>query len=255
MCYSGLVQEDWRAFVKRTGLTLSLPAFFELFVNRKADPAEYRLPRGFELEFSHLGSEEDRAIKAQIDEHPKAQTAKLETGLFALRKRLSDGERTLAVKETKAAVESKRIATNKIQQALGKLALLKDDRKHANDYRIFPRSCAPMVVMRAAKKLLVPPRYLLRQPGAPAFMDDKLSGNYNTRRDNLTRSWRRQFGVSHALMPVKGFFRKCHRPGWQQPGPALQSPARADHADRVPVFGVGRPEVKGDTAELCGGDR
>jgi putative SOS response-associated peptidase YedK len=37
-------------------------------------------------------------------------------------------------------------------------------------------------------------------------MDDKLSGNYNARRDNLTRFWRNQFGVTHALMVIDSFY-------------------------------------------------
>jgi hypothetical protein len=57
------------------------------------------------------------------------------------------------------------------------------------------------------EKVMVPARYLLRQPGKPAFMDDKLSGNYNARRDNLTKFWRREFGATHAVMAIQSFYR------------------------------------------------
>jgi len=80
-----------------------------------------------------------------------------------------------------------------------KLSLLTDEKPHSNDFRIFPRNYAPIILMRDGQKLMVPARYLLRQPGKPAFMDDKLSGNYNARRDNLTKFWRQQFGSTHAV--------------------------------------------------------
>ena len=53
---------------------------------------------------------------------------------------------------------------------------------------------------------MAPARYLLRQPGKPAFMDDKLSGNYNARRDNLTKFWRKEFGTTHVVMAIRSFY-------------------------------------------------
>jgi putative SOS response-associated peptidase YedK len=93
-----------------------------------------------------------------------------------------------------------------VQQALGRRALLRDDRPDPDDYRIFPGSYAPIIVMRDRQRVLIPARYLLRQPGAPAFMDRKLSGNYNARRDNLAKFWRKEFGVTHAVMVIESFF-------------------------------------------------
>jgi hypothetical protein len=95
------------------------------------------------------------------------------------KKRLADAERTLAIKEIKTASESKRIAATKITQPLQKLALVSANRPHANDYRIFPRNYAAYILVPDGEQVLVPARYLLRQPGGSPFMDDKLSGNYN----------------------------------------------------------------------------
>ncbi len=50
------------------------------------------------------------------------QTVELEQELFKQRKRLADADRTLLTKTTKAATQSKRIATAKVEWALGKLA-------------------------------------------------------------------------------------------------------------------------------------
>jgi putative SOS response-associated peptidase YedK len=69
--------------------------------------------------------------------------------------------------------------------------------------------------MRSDEKVMVPARYLLRQPGKPAFMDDKLSGNYNARRDNLTKFWRREFGTTHAVMAITSFYENVVGPNGQ----------------------------------------
>ena len=206
MCYSAMVIADWKVFLRETGILMSLPEFHELMQRRIDDPAGVRLPRGFDLEFREPHTPEEHAIRDLSDRYRSTQTSRLETEIFAQRKRLADAERKLAARPTRAAAESKRIATGKVQQLLGNLALLKDERPHVNDYRIFPKSYAPIVVVRDGRKVLVPARYLLRQPGAPAVMDERLSGNYNARRDNLTRFWRNQFGVTHALLVIDSFF-------------------------------------------------
>jgi putative SOS response-associated peptidase YedK len=215
MCYSAQVESKWRRHVRDMEARIALSDFRELAQLRLADPGRYRLPRGFDLEFADPQSDEEGEIKGLIDEYRKAQTSKLETETFTQKKRLADAERKLAVKETKAASESKRIAATKITQALQKLALVSDNRPHPNDYRIFPRNYAPIILMRDREKVMVPARYLLRQPEKPAFMDDKLSGNYNARRDNLTKFWRKEFGTTHAVMAITSFFENVVGPDGQ----------------------------------------
>jgi putative SOS response-associated peptidase YedK len=206
MCYSAQVESKWKRHVRDMEARIAYSDFLELARLRLADPTQYRLPRGFDLEFADPQNDEERTIKGLSDQYRKAQITILETEIFAQKKRLADAERKLAGKETKAATESKRIAETKVKQAMGKLALLTDDRPHSNDYRIFPRSYAPIILVRNGEKVMVPARYLLRQPGKPAFMDDKLSGNYNARRDNLTKFWRREFGATHAVMAIRSFY-------------------------------------------------
>jgi putative SOS response-associated peptidase YedK len=215
MCYSAQIESKWKRHVREMEAKLLLSEIRELMQNRLADPSQYRLPRGFDLEFAEPQNEEERVIKGLIDQYRKTQATKLETEIFTQRKRQADAERKLAVKATKAATESKRIAETKVKQALGKLALVTDDRPHSNDYRIFPRSYAPIILMRNGEKAMVPARYLLRQPGKAPFMDDKLSGNYNARRDNLTKFWRQQFGATHAVMAVESFYENVTGAGGQ----------------------------------------
>jgi putative SOS response-associated peptidase YedK len=206
MCYSAQIESKWKRYVRDMEAQISLPDFHELAQRRLADPSQHRLPRGFDLEFAEPQTDDERAIKDLTDQFRSAQVARLETEIFAQKKRLADADRKLAVKETKAAIESKRIAGTKVNQLLGKLALLTDYKAHVDDYRIFPRNYAPIILMRGGRKVMVPARYLLRQPGKPPFMDDKLSGNYNARRDNLTRFWRPQFGTTHAVMAIESFY-------------------------------------------------
>jgi putative SOS response-associated peptidase YedK len=215
MCYSAQIESKWKRHVREMEAKMLLSDFRELLQLRLAEPSKYRLPRGFDLEFADPQNDEERAIKGLSDQYRKAQVTKLETEIFAQKKRLADADRKLAVKETKAASESKRIAETKVRQAMGKLALLTDDKPHSNDYRIFPRSYAPIILMRDGAKVMVPARYLLRQPGKPPFMDDKLSGNYNARRDNLTKFWRQQFGAAHAVMAVESFYENVTGPDGQ----------------------------------------
>ena len=200
-----MLVQDWEEWCRRNGTSLSLLEFIKLTEGRLSKPTEYQLPRGFDPEFRNATSPEELRIKSLSDQYRKEQTTKLETEVFTQRKRLVDAERKLATKETAASLESKRIASNKVMQAMGKLALLRDDKKHGNGYRIFPRSHTPIVLMQDGKKVMVPVRYLLRQPWAPALMDHKLSGNYNARRDNLTKFWKVQFSKTHAVMLVRSF--------------------------------------------------
>jgi putative SOS response-associated peptidase YedK len=213
MCYSAQVESNWKHYVREMEARWDLPAFHELMQLRVATPALYRLPRGLDLEFADPQTAAERTIKGLIDQYRKAQVTKVETEIFTQRKRLADAERNLGVKETKAATESKRIAGTKIEQAMVKLSRLTADKPHSGDYRIFPKSYAPIILNRGGEKVMVPARYLLRQPGKPAFMDDKLSGNYNARRDNLTKFWRNEFGATHAVMAIQSFYENVQQDG------------------------------------------
>jgi hypothetical protein len=58
-------------------------------------------------------------MKAWIDRYSEEQATKLEQDLFKQRSRLADAERTLQTKVTKAATESRRTASDKIDGTLG----------------------------------------------------------------------------------------------------------------------------------------
>ncbi len=166
--------------------------------------------------FSEPETDEEREIKALIDAFDAEQATKLEQELFKQRKRLADAERTLHTKTTKAALESKRIAGEKVEWCLGKLNDLRRTDLNDEDHRIFPGWYAPVLVERAGRRIVVPMRYQCRLAGKPAFYDTKYPGTYNARRDNLEGFWKDQFGSHHAIMVATAFYENVSRHRMEQ---------------------------------------
>jgi putative SOS response-associated peptidase YedK len=141
-----------------------------------------------------------------IERFNKAQATKLEAQLFEQRARLVYAERLLQTKTTKAATESKRIATNKIEAALRRLDDLRRTEPKDRDARIFPAHYAPVIVVEHGERVVKPMRYQCRPAGKPAFYDTEYPGLYNARRDNLEGFWKELFGYSHGLLVVNAFY-------------------------------------------------
>jgi putative SOS response-associated peptidase YedK len=175
-----------------------------------------RIPRSVERWFDAPRTDKERQVKAFIDQYRNAEIAKLEKEAFAQKKRLADAERTLATKPTKAAAESKRIAGNKIEQALTRLDRLKAEKPHPAEARIFPMHYAPVVTQVGERRLMRLARYHCRKPGAFPSVDRELPGLYNARRDSLGKYWKELFGFSHGVMLVESFFENVQREGKNQ---------------------------------------
>jgi putative SOS response-associated peptidase YedK len=162
--------------------------------------------------FAEPANDAERRIKALIDRFDAEQETRLTQELFAQRKRLADAERTLQAKTTKKALEDRRIATSKIDWALGKLAALRRVELVDEDSRIFPGWYAPVMVWEDGRRVVKPMRYQCRPAGAPAFYDTKFPGTYNARRDNLEGSfWKNLFGRTHGIMVANAFFENVSR--------------------------------------------
>ena len=73
-----------------------------------------------------------------------------EQEVFKQKKRLADAERKLKVKETKAALNERRVATSKIEASLERIALLNGTQPHEDDNRIFPMTYAPIILSATA---------------------------------------------------------------------------------------------------------
>ena len=210
MCYSAQVRHDYKLYVRQYGADIDIKQFVRLYWERQQG-SKAKIPKAMDAAFADPRTDDERAIKAMIDAWDREQASKLEQELFKQRKRLADAERTLQVKTTKAATESKRIATAKVEWALGKLADLRRTTLVDEDARIFPGWYAPVLVAEGGRRVLKPMRYQCRPAGKPAFYDTKFPGTYNARRDSLETFWSGQFGVSHAIVVLNAFFENVSR--------------------------------------------
>ena len=220
MCYSAQLQAAYLRYLRETGAQMDLDQFVEIFGARVAD-SSIRIPRAIERWFDQplfqdTRTEQELKIKGFIDQWRSTEITRLEREAFAQKKRLADAERTLATKVTKAATESQRIATQKIELALTRLDRLKAVQPHPAEARIFPLHFAPIVMQVGGQRIMRLARYHCRLPGEAAFIDRKLPGLYNARRDSLGKYWRGLFGLSHAVMLVDSFFENVDRDGKNQ---------------------------------------
>lgn len=204
MCYSAQVQDAYDKYVRHWGADIDFDAFVKLYF---ADiGGKKKTPKAMDAWFANPKSEVERQIKQAIDTRNQEQATKLEQELFKQKKRLADAERTLQAKTTKKAVEDKRISSEKIEWALGKLSDIRRTTFIDEDARIFPQWYAPVIVMENGRKIIKPMRYQCRVGGSPASNDFKFPGTYNARRDNLEGFWRRQFGYTHGILIVNAFY-------------------------------------------------
>ena len=210
MCYSAIVWANYKKYVREFGAQLSIDDFSKLLFARQTN-AKIKLPRTMVTAFAEPSNAAEREIKAAIDTFDAAETTRLEHELFAQRKRLADAERDLLAKTTKAATDSKRIATDKIERAMARLADIRRTEPKDRDSRIFPGSYAPVMIMEHGKLVVKPMRYQCRPAGKPAFYDTKYPGTFNARRDNLTKFWKGQFGYSHGVVGVNAFYENVNR--------------------------------------------
>lgn len=204
MCYSAQIRAEYRDFTRMFGATIGIREFVDLFYRRQQ--AKLKIPKGMEAAFEHPATPEEFEIKGYIDAYRSDRATALEQELFAQRKRLADAERTLLTKQTKTALESRRIATTKIDKLRQDLSDLRRTEPLERDSRIFPLVYAPVMVVQAGKKVVLPMRYQCRPAGKPASYDVEYNGTYNARRDNLEGFWRKQFGYTHGVIIIDAFY-------------------------------------------------
>ncbi|MGA9422107.1 MAG: SOS response-associated peptidase family protein [Rhodanobacteraceae bacterium] len=210
MCYSAQIQADYRKYVRLWGADIDLREFHRLYWDR-SQGARIKIPKAMDAAFANPANKDEQAIKALIDAWDAQEASRLEQDLFRQRKRLADAERVLSTKPTKAAAESRRIASAKVAWILGKLAALRRSEPLDEDARIFPGWYAPVMLVREGRRVVMPMRYQCRSAGKPASCDRKFPGTYNARRDNLEGFWKKQFGHTHAIMVVNAFFENVSR--------------------------------------------
>jgi putative SOS response-associated peptidase YedK len=207
MCYSAQIKANYGEYVRQFGAHMSIGDFVELFYHRQTN-SRIKVPKSLRAEFAEPHSDEERTIAELIEAFNAAQTTKLEQELFRQRKRLADAERALQTKTTKAAQESRRIASSKIEWAKGKLDDLRRGELTGEDARIFPGWYAPVIISEGERLVVKPMRYQCR---LAAFYDTKFPGTYNARRDSLEKFWKGQFGTLHGILVANAFYENVNR--------------------------------------------
>jgi putative SOS response-associated peptidase YedK len=211
MCYSAQIEADYKKYVKLFGAALSIREFADLYWEHGG--RELKLPLAVEAAFSNAQTDDERNIQALIAENKALRATKLEQELFKQRARLVDAERILETKTTKAATESKRIASDKIDTVVRRLADLKRSTLKDSDSRIYPGWYAPVMIVQDGKRVVVPMRYRCRLPGWTEETEKEKPGTYNARKNNLQRVWGKLFGYNHGIIIVNRFYENVDRDG------------------------------------------
>ncbi len=153
--------------------------------------------------FRHKLTQALRLIEQLSRHHMHYQAFPLQ---FAFDLEQADAERSLKSKKTKKAREDMRIATEKIERHLERLANLYRTKPSETDSQIFPKNYAPVILDESGKRWIRPMRYTCRLTGKPANYDVRYPGTYNARRDNLKGFWSDVYGQQHAILVVSSFF-------------------------------------------------
>jgi len=208
MCYSAKIAADYKAYVRKYGAKVDYEAFRKMLGFRLAD-TRIIIPKGVLDAFksSDMDTADAQACRDLVIQIAKADATRWEQQLFEQKTRFNEAEKKLAVKETKSALESRRISGDKIQQAQRKLEDLQRTEAKEIDQRIYPGSFCPVLIHdEAGQSWVRPMRYLLRPPGFPASFDRQYPGCYNARRDSLSGFWKNTFGKHHAIVVAEAFF-------------------------------------------------
>jgi putative SOS response-associated peptidase YedK len=211
MCYSAQILADYRRYIRRFGAHMSLEDFAQLYLGLVEGSSKVKTPKAMDAAFLESTDDGVAGIRQLIEQYNTTKTVSLEQELFAQRARLVAAERTLLTKTTKAATESKRIATDKIDATLGRLEDITRKESEPRDSRIFPGYFAPVLIVENGQRVVKPMRYQCRIAGKPANYDVKYPGTYNARRDSLNGFWKPCFGYTHGIMLVDVFYENVLR--------------------------------------------
>jgi putative SOS response-associated peptidase YedK len=210
MCYSAQIRAEYKKYVRAFGATIDIKQYVEIYWQRQQNKA-IKIPRTIDFDFLGSKDGEEGELAKLIAGYNQAQTLASEQELFKQRKRLADAERSLSVKTTKAAQESQRIATDKIERLREKLDDLRRHTIKPRDGRFFPQWYAPVMICEEGRYVVKLMRYQCRPAGKPANYDVRYPGTFNARRDNLQKFWKGQFGHTHGLLIADSFYENVTR--------------------------------------------
>jgi putative SOS response-associated peptidase YedK len=209
MCYSAQVYADFRKY-ERFGGVLNLREFVKVFWERKKNGDWIKkIPKAMRDSFQNPRNDGEReAHDAALDAY-RGATLDLEAVIAKQTERLAKAEAVLSsAKPTKKAANDKRVATNEIAKARGKLAELGETASKDGFGRIWPGYYCPVLIRdpETGERSIVPMRYRLRLRGWTAKDELVKPGTYNARRDKLSTVWREQFGHTHGIVIASRFY-------------------------------------------------
>lgn len=210
MCYSAMVVQSWRTYMRDYGARISIRDFAKLYGYKPERRS--KTPKAMDVNLLDPQSDEEAQIRDLILAQNKSNLEKWEQELFKQRKRLADAERILGSgKITKKAQEDQRIATAKTEQLLGWINDTKRTELKAKDSRIYPGTYAPVMVWEDGQRVIKPMRYQCRMQGWTEKVERQYPGTYNARRDRLEESWSKHFGIKHGMLLVTAFYENVAR--------------------------------------------
>lgn len=212
MCYSAMVYAEIKTLERKLGIRIDPDWYAEEFwIKKGKDPYRRpKAPRALELEALAHGPPR---IAGAIREADQAEIDRLTQEVFAQRKRVADGQRTLQSRDTRKAREDVRIGTNKAEAAMRRLDELKKPESASGLGRIYPGYYCPVLVKENGRYVVRPMRYQCRMPDWNEVIERKYPGTYNARRDKLETSWRKVFGFSHGVVLATAFYEHVERDG------------------------------------------
>lgn len=210
MCYSAMVEQNAKKLGLRYKARIQTDLYDDLF-DRRLKGEKLLINKAMEYPFVHgQTTMQEKGIGAKIRKWHELEAKRLEEALVAQKTRLENALRSLEKKETKKALEDKRIATNKIEK------FISDIEKHRNldvvtegENRIFPLHYMSMLCLdEKGEKVIRPVRYLMRPHNKDERFDAKFNGCYNARYDSLESVpwWSDSFGKRHGIILVKKFY-------------------------------------------------
>lgn len=210
MCYSAMVVQSWRTYMRDYGARISIRDFAKLYGYKPERRS--KTPKAMDANLLDPQSEEEARIRDLILAQNKGNLEKWEKELFKQRKRLADAERILGSgKVTKKAQGDQRIATAKTEQLLGWINDIKRTEPKARDSRIYPGTYAPVMVWEDGQRVIKPMRYRCRMQGWTEEVENQYPRTYNARRDRLEESWSKHFGIKHGMLLVTSFYENVAR--------------------------------------------
>lgn len=207
MCYSALIEADYRRYVRQWGADVSYPDFVDLWLRKRRDGGVAKVPRAVGLAFAGAVAPAEQAVYRAFLDASAREATEAASALAAQQARLAAAEARLASpRPTKKAAEDARIAGKRIRELEARLAALRDPAARPGDARFFPGQFVPVLVSEGGRRVVRPMRYRCRPFHVDARFDVEKPGTYNARRDALEGFWRRLFGHYHAAVLLDAFY-------------------------------------------------